>query len=78
VVIRRQLKRRFVLSFFEKLPPCLAANDPEQPSFVSQTNALIPCARASLIISAVPMFGSAIATMIARITVAGSRQLPFQ
>ena len=23
VVIRRQLKRRFVLSFFEKLPPCL-------------------------------------------------------
>ena len=23
VVIRRQLKRRFVLAFFEKLPPCL-------------------------------------------------------
>jgi transposase len=23
VVIRRQLKHRFVLSFFEKLPPCL-------------------------------------------------------
>jgi len=23
VVIRRQLKGRFVLSFFEKLPPCL-------------------------------------------------------
>src|SRR3954452_12827581 len=23
VIIRRQLKRRFVLSFFEKLPPCL-------------------------------------------------------
>lgn len=23
VVIRRQLKRRFVLSFLEKLPPCL-------------------------------------------------------
>jgi transposase len=23
VVIRRQLKRRYVLSFFEKLPPCL-------------------------------------------------------
>jgi len=23
VLIRRQLKRRFVLSFFEKLPPCL-------------------------------------------------------
>jgi transposase len=23
VVVRRQLKRRFVLPFFEKLPPCL-------------------------------------------------------
>ncbi len=23
VVIRRRLKRRFVLAFFEKLPPCL-------------------------------------------------------
>jgi transposase len=23
VVIRRQLKRRYVLTFFEKLPPCL-------------------------------------------------------
>lgn len=23
VITRRQLKRRFVLSFFEKLPPCL-------------------------------------------------------
>jgi transposase len=23
MVIRRQLKRRFVLAFFEKLPPCL-------------------------------------------------------
>ena len=23
VLIRRQLKRRFVLAFFEKLPPCL-------------------------------------------------------
>ena len=23
IVIRRQLKRRFVLAFFEKLPPCL-------------------------------------------------------
>jgi hypothetical protein len=27
VVIRRQLKRRFVLSFFEKLPPCLVGID---------------------------------------------------
>jgi hypothetical protein len=42
---------------------------------VSQTNALIPCERAPLIISAALMFGSAIATMMARITVAGSRQL---
>jgi transposase len=25
VVIRRQLKRRYVLAFFEKLPPCLVA-----------------------------------------------------
>jgi transposase len=23
VVLRRQLKRRYVLSFFQKLPPCL-------------------------------------------------------
>jgi transposase len=23
VVVRRQLKRRYVLAFFEKLPPCL-------------------------------------------------------
>jgi len=23
VIIRRQLKRRYVLSFFQKLPPCL-------------------------------------------------------
>ena len=28
VVIRRQLKRRFVQSFFEKLPPCLVARHP--------------------------------------------------
>ena len=27
VVIRRQLKRRYVLAFFEKLPPCLADVD---------------------------------------------------
>ena len=25
VVVRRQLKRRYVLAFFEKLPPCLLA-----------------------------------------------------
>ena len=24
VVVRRRLKRRYVLAFFEKLPPCLA------------------------------------------------------
>jgi transposase len=28
VVIRRQLKRRYVLAFFEKLPPCLVASRP--------------------------------------------------
>ena len=26
VVIRRQLKRRYVLAFFQKLPPCLVAS----------------------------------------------------
>ena len=26
VVIRRQLKRRYVLAFFQKLPPCLIGN----------------------------------------------------
>ena len=26
VVIRRQLKRRYVLAFFEKLPPCLVGS----------------------------------------------------
>ena len=26
VVVRRQLKRRYVLAFFEKLPPCLSAS----------------------------------------------------
>jgi transposase len=26
VVIRRQLKRRYVLTFFQKLPPCLVGN----------------------------------------------------
>jgi len=25
VVVRRQLKRRFVLAFFEKMPPCCHA-----------------------------------------------------
>jgi len=30
VVIRRQLKRRYVLAFFQKLPPCLGA-DAVQP-----------------------------------------------
>jgi transposase len=26
VVIRRQLKRRFVLAFFQRLPPCLVGS----------------------------------------------------
>ena len=26
VVVRRQLKRRYVLAFFQKLPPCLVGN----------------------------------------------------
>ena len=28
VVIRRQLKRRYVLAFFQKLPPCLIGSRP--------------------------------------------------
>ena len=28
VVVRRQLKRRYVLAFFEKLPTCLSASRP--------------------------------------------------
>jgi transposase len=32
VVIRRQLKRRYVLSFFEKLPPCLVGIEACAPS----------------------------------------------
>src|SRR5450756_554695 len=28
VVIRRQLKRRYVLAFFQKLPPCLVGIEP--------------------------------------------------
>jgi hypothetical protein len=26
VIIRRKLKRRYVLTFFQKLPPCLVGN----------------------------------------------------
>jgi transposase len=32
VVIRRQLKRRYVLAFFEKLPPCLIGIEASQRS----------------------------------------------
>ena len=28
VVVRRQLKRRYVLAFFQQLPPCLLASRP--------------------------------------------------
>ena len=28
VVVRRQLKRRYVLAFFQKLPPCLVGIEP--------------------------------------------------
>ena len=28
VVLRRQLKRRYVLAFFQKLPPCLLVSKP--------------------------------------------------
>jgi transposase len=30
VVIRRQLKRRYVMAFFEKLPPCLVGIETEE------------------------------------------------
>ena len=32
VVIRRQLKRRYVLAFFENLAPCLAIKRPSKPT----------------------------------------------
>jgi len=32
VVLRRQMKRRFVLAFFEKLPPCLVGSKPAPPA----------------------------------------------
>ena len=41
VVIRRQLKRRYVLAFFERLPPCLVG-----------TNRMLALATASQIASA--------------------------
>ncbi len=28
VVVRRQIKRRYVLAFFQRLPPCLVASKP--------------------------------------------------
>jgi hypothetical protein len=33
VIIRRQLKRRYVLPFFEKLPPCLVGIEARASSF---------------------------------------------
>jgi hypothetical protein len=31
VIVRRQLKRRYVLPFFEKLPPCLNGIEGDAP-----------------------------------------------
>jgi transposase len=35
VVVRRQLKRRYVLAFFQKLAPCLVAANPKAPNLRS-------------------------------------------
>jgi hypothetical protein len=42
VVIRRQLKRRYVLMFFQKLPPCLSVSRPVLPRIIGRAN-LISC-----------------------------------
>ena len=38
VVIRRQLKRRYVLAFFQKLPPCLVALRPAHRRITGRAN----------------------------------------
>ena len=38
VVIRRRLKRRYVLSFFQKLPPCLLASKPALHLIIGHAN----------------------------------------
>ena len=47
VLIRRQLKRRYVLAFFAKLPPCLVGNRGSKDSLdartFAQTHPVISC-----------------------------------
>jgi transposase len=38
VLIRRRLKRRYVLAFFEKLPPCLVGSRPAPPRIIGRAN----------------------------------------
>ena len=40
VIIRRQLKRRYVLAFFQKLPPCLSNRIQLRPPFASNSDPL--------------------------------------
>jgi transposase len=47
VVLRRQLKRQYVLSFFQKLPPCLIGTRPVRRRIIGRVNFkrwVIPCA----------------------------------
>ena len=47
VVIRRQLKRRYVLAFFQKLPPCLGMEACASLHYWGRANSrqsAIPCA----------------------------------
>jgi hypothetical protein len=56
VIVRRQLKRRYVLPFFQKLPPCLVgtqrlrrADRPHLPAEINQPAAFIFRAKTSRI-----------------------------
>ena len=38
VIVRRQLKRRYVLAFFQKLPPCLVGIEACASSIIGRAN----------------------------------------
>ena len=38
VVLRRQLKRRYVLAFFQKLPPCLVGIEPARRHIIGRAS----------------------------------------
>jgi transposase len=47
VLVRRQLKRRYVLAFFQKLPPCLVGIRPAPRRIIGRASLRrlgIPCA----------------------------------